>query len=47
MKTTIEKYNASFPIEFYIVGEIYSFYGGKSAKGSPATKKQILNYVST
>ena len=44
MNTNIEKYNASFPIEFYVVGEIYSFYGGKSAKGSSATKKQILKY---
>ena len=42
---TINKYNSSYPLVYYIVGNIYSFYGKKNKKCILATKKQIEKYA--
>ncbi len=42
---TINKYNSSYPLVYYIVGNIYSFYGKKNKKGILATKTQIEKYA--
>lgn len=42
----IESYNSSYPLAYYEVGTVYSFYGQTSAKGTPATSVAILKYAS-
>lgn len=42
----IESYNSSYPLAYYEVGAIYSFYGQMSAKGTPATSDAIRKYAS-
>ena len=42
---TINKYNSSYPLAYYTVGNIYSFYGKKIKKGILATKTQIEKYA--
>ena len=38
---TIESYNASYPLSYYQIGNVYSFYGTKNAKmAEPATDEQ-------
>ena len=42
---TIESYNASYPLSYYQIGNVYSFYGTKNAKmAEPATDEQIRKY---
>ena len=41
----IESYNASYPLSYYSIGTVYSFYGAKDAKmAEPATDEQIRKY---
>ena len=42
----IESYNSSYPLAYYEVGTVYSFYGQVSAKGTPATSEAIQKYAS-
>lgn len=42
----IESYNSSYPLAYYEVGMVYSFYGQASAKGTPATADSIQKYAS-
>lgn len=42
----IESYNSSYPLAYYEVGTVYSFYGQVSAKGTPATTDLIQKYAS-
>lgn len=42
----IESYNSSYPLAYYEVGTLYSFYGQASAKGTPATSDAIQKYAS-
>lgn len=42
----IESYNSSYPLAYYEVGTVYSFYGQTSAKGTPATSDVIQKYAS-
>lgn len=41
----IESYNSSYPLAYYEVGTVYSFYGQASAKGTPATSDAIQKYA--
>lgn len=41
----IESYNSSYPLAYYEVGSVYSFYGHTSAKGTPATTEAIQKYA--
>lgn len=42
----IESYNSSYPLAYYEVGTVYSFYGRASAKGTPAPSDAIQKYAS-
>jgi len=42
----IESYNSSYPLAYYEVGTVYSFYGQGSAKGNPAPSDAIQKYAS-
>ena len=42
----IESYNSSYPLAYYEVGTVYSFYGQASAKGTPAPSDAIQKYAS-
>lgn len=42
----IESYNSAYPLAYYEVGTVYSFYGHASAKGTPATVDSIQKYES-
>ena len=42
----IESYNSSYPLAYYEVGTVYSFYGQASAKGTPAPAEAIQKYAS-
>ena len=42
----IESYNSSYPLAYYEVGSVYSFYGKTSSKGTPATTEAIKKYAS-
>lgn len=42
----IESYNSSYPLAYYEIGTVYSFYGQASAKGTPAAEDQISKYAS-
>lgn len=42
----IESYNSSYPLAYYEVGKIYSFYGQASVKGTPASFDAIQKYAS-
>ena len=46
MARKIESYNASYPAAFYEIGTLYAFYAKGSAKGSPASEKQIQRFSS-
>lgn len=39
-----ESYAASYPLAYYELGTIYSFYGQASSTGTPATAEQIRKY---
>ena len=41
-----DSYAASYPLAYYELGTIYSFYGQTSLTGTPATAGQILKYSS-
>lgn len=41
----IESYNSSYPLAYYEIGAVYSFYGQVSAKGTPATTEAIQKYA--
>ena len=43
----IESYNSSYPLAYYEVGMVYSFYGQASAKGTPASSDSIQKYAPT
>ena len=47
MAKKIESYNASYPAAYYEIGTVYAFYANGSAKGTPATEKQIQRFSST
>lgn len=42
----IESYNSSYPLAYYEVGTVYSFYGQASAKGTPAPSDAVQKYAS-
>lgn len=42
----IESYNSSYPLVYYEVGTVYSFYGQASAKGTPAPSDTVQKYAS-
>ena len=42
----IESYNSSYPLAYYEVGTVYSFYGPASAKGTPAPSDAVQKYAS-
>ena len=42
----IESYNSSYPLAYYEIGTVYSFYGQLSAKGTPAPSNAIQKYAS-
>lgn len=41
-----DSYAASYPLAYYELGTIYSFYGQASSTGTPATADQIRKYAS-
>lgn len=43
---TIDSYNSSYPLAFYEIGTVYSFYGQVNAKGTPAPADAIQKYAS-
>lgn len=40
----IESYNSSYPLSYYEIGTVYSFYGQKNTQGNPATADQIRRF---
>ena len=42
----IESYNSSYPLAYYEVGTVYSFYGQAFAKGTPAPSDAVQKYAS-
>ncbi|MBR2894117.1 MAG: hypothetical protein IKC03_00475 [Oscillospiraceae bacterium] len=42
----IESYNSSYPLAYYEIGNVYSFYGPAYAKGTPANADAIKKYAS-
>lgn len=44
MAKKIESYNASYPAAYYEIGTVYAFYANGTAKGTPATDKQIQRF---
>lgn len=40
----IDSYNSSYPLAFYDIGEIYSFYGNNNTQGKPANEDAINKY---
>ena len=43
--TRIDSYNSSYPLAYYEIGTVYSFYGQASAKGTPAPADAIQKYA--
>ena len=41
----IQKYNSSYPLAYYEIGTVYSFYGGDSITGTPASSEIIQRYA--
>ena len=42
----IDSYNSSYPLAYYDIGTVYSFYGQPSQKGTPAAEAQVRRYAS-
>jgi len=45
MRKKYESYNAGFPLSYYEIGEIYSFYGSTSSNTTPASEEQIKRFA--
>lgn len=41
----IQKYNSSYPLAYYEIGTVYSFYGDGSITGTPASSEIIQRYA--
>lgn len=41
----IESYNSSYPLAYYEIGKVYSFYGQTTATGTPASEEQVRKYA--
>lgn len=41
----IESYNSSYPLAYYEIGAVYSFYGQAAATGTPASLEAVKKYA--